>query len=297
MFYAHARSGRGRLLAAVASHVLMLAGLVALIACDALAVNGGGYLMVHFNPDIVYTPDYPDPGYYFDLFDVGCPGIAPDSCRQYVQWKECSYGGDFDPTYTADAIAINGNNPGMLLICAVFPDTTCVELDSAEFGITSVEGDITFVDYGVAGRSEMHSAGWPGAGEGLQVWFDVPETSHVIPLAWIALRPTADGRVHFGGSPWTGSVTFWLNDEVTSTACVDYPNAGCVLAGHNPDTGIPFSRACCIRSQCMLLGQDDCAAIGGYWSPTPGEYCDPNPCPPSEPSGSTWGALRALYRR
>jgi len=270
--------------------------LLTLASPGAAAKNGGSYLMVHFDHHIEYTPDYPDPEYYIDLFRESCPGIGADSCDHYLEYRDCHYGVDLNPTLMVEAAAIHNNPPEILWICAVLPDTCCAEIAAAEFGIAAIEGDVEFLDYGHAGSSQMHTPDWPAVGAGIRVWYDPPLSDHVVPLIWIALKPVADGRVTLGPAPWGVAARLWSADSQAATVVEDYPLAGCILPGYNADPEMPFARVCCVGGDCLLLAEEACHSLGGFWRPDLGRNCVPSPCPPSPASATSWGALKSIYR-
>jgi len=244
------------------------------------AVNAGGYLKVDFIPEIAFIPDPPYPGYYIDIYPLQCPGIGPDSCEVYRYYRDCSYGEGMDPTLPPPPEAAATDPPWINWICAVFPDTTCVEISRVDIGITRVQGNMTFVDYGHKGIDEATTEGWPGPGEGITIWFDPPLTSHVVPLLWISGYPAPEAKVYFGGKPGEDAPLFYGSNpnDPPEAAVEPFPISGWFLDGLNPDTShLPVMRVCCVGTECLIVTEQECSDMGGTWLPDE-LWCDPNPC-------------------
>jgi hypothetical protein len=52
---------------------------------------------------------------------------------------------------------------------------------------------------------------------------------------------------------------------------------------------------CCVCEECYITTQDECFEMGGEFHPE-WDTCDPNPCPASPTEGTSWGAIKAIYR-
>ena len=263
-----------------------------------MGVNEGGYLMCHADASIEYDPAYPTVDYYINLFPAGCPEISPDSCGYYRMLHDCHYGDELHPTLSNDSPSLFGQT-GLGWICAVFPDTTCVELHVVEFGMQFVEGAVEVFDWGHDALHAFPHVMWPGNVTGIRMVFDPPKTSHVIPLVWFAARTDAgNGRVWVGPYPEHGQVLFYAyGSDDPQRALRPYPSWGFNLAGSNPSITIhPFERVCCVGFLCSIAEEQDCQAMGGIWL----GYdirCDPNPCDLIVPHHrSSWGTIKSLYR-
>ena len=53
---------------------------------------------------------------------------------------------------------------------------------------------------------------------------------------------------------------------------------------------------CCAGADCYLTNEDECSFMGGEIFPD-WETCEPNPCPPTPVMESSWGKLKALFKR
>jgi hypothetical protein len=82
-------------------------------------------------------------------------------------------------------------------------------------------------------------------------------------------------------------------------AAFSAPNAECDqvgAAGIGCATCAPL-HVCCLASECQILTEADCAALGGDWIGDPlFQTCDPNPCPVPALDWS-WGRVKARFRR
>lgn len=59
----------------------------------------------------------------------------------------------------------------------------------------------------------------------------------------------------------------------------------------------PLLSACCFPDgTCDFVHEHDCVAAGGEWIP-PCVICDPNPCEPVPLEQTSWGTIKAKYRR
>ncbi|MBM3316552.1 MAG: hypothetical protein FJY75_01740 [Candidatus Eisenbacteria bacterium] len=74
------------------------------------------------------------------------------------------------------------------------------------------------------------------------------------------------------------------------------PNAECDYIGAR-QAACECLFVCCVGGTCQFLTVSECGALAGALVTDPAlQSCDPNPCPvPVEPT--TWGALKARYRR
>ena len=57
----------------------------------------------------------------------------------------------------------------------------------------------------------------------------------------------------------------------------------------------PSVGACCVGTECYLLGRAQCADEGGVYMGD-GATCSPSPCGPTPAKKSTWGRVKAFYR-
>ena len=271
---------------------------IAFSALADMSVNEGGYLMVHSDPSIVYDPSYPDPSYYMEQFPAGCPSISPDSCGYYRLVNDCHYGDELIPTLQSNNPPVFGQT-GVFWVCAVFPDTTCVDLHIVEFGMLLLEGQMELFDWGHDARYAYPHVRWPGKLTGIRLEFDPPRTSHVVPLVWMAARTHAgNGRAWLGPYPEHDEVHFYPNgSDDPAEALQPYPVWGFNLTGMNPTINLgPLERVCCVGFNCSIVGEADCQSLGGLWFGFDMQ-CDPNPCDIYVPTRETsWGQIRALYR-
>jgi hypothetical protein len=57
----------------------------------------------------------------------------------------------------------------------------------------------------------------------------------------------------------------------------------------------PLIRVCCLGCDCFLMTREECLAAGGEWHEE-WDDCDPNPCTGSPVEGTSWGAIKNIYR-
>lgn len=277
--------------------------LLASTPCGAMGSNEGGYLMIHCDPSIEYDPEYPDPSYYIDLFPASCPEISPDSCGYYRLMHDCHYGTALEPTLVMPHGQVSAGVTGIFWVCAVFPDTTCVDLHIVEFGIEYLEGGLEIIDWGHDGRYAYPHVDFPGDTTGIRIEFDPPRTSHVVPLIWFAAfgdyTTGANGRVWLGPYPIHGMVLFYRNGQDDYVQGLEpYPAAGLNMRGFNPRISeLPFERVCCFGYECSMSEELDCLSTGGIWIGWD-VGCDPNPCDFLVPARKqTWGRIKTIYRQ
>jgi hypothetical protein len=84
---------------------------------------------------------------------------------------------------------------------------------------------------------------------------------------------------------------------VTEVECADMMGA---YLGDGTDCGPPnpceYERfVCCVCEDCYIATEDECMDLGGEYHPE-WDTCDPNPCPASPTDGTSWGAIKSIYR-
>jgi len=279
------------------SAALVAVALLALLGAPVIRAwevnNENGLLQVHFDPEI--TRDLVSPPPDQDLFDafyntVGCPELEEgQECEDYRSWHDCGYGvgGVLNPTLPVDP-AYSINDPeNVMFVCAIFSDTTCVDIKEVTIGIPQTTGGIAdlLVHTGFPAGA-VYELEPPALGEadwGVHITFAEPLTSHVVPLFFISGRPFESGESKVGDHP-SGTSFFTDSNSQDIDVVDDYPIGGWGVDGYNGfwDVDPPLTFACCDPNtgECAMLTEDDCLSEGGDWHPE-WETCHVggNPCP------------------
>lgn len=272
--------------------VLCIFALLTLVfpnAAWSMGKNGGGALYLHFDDTIHFIPSDVPPNTYFDQFEDACPAIDPMQCQQAYLY-DCHYGADLDP----DLNPLFPTPRYIKWVCAVFPETTCVEIAEVYFEIGEITGNVDMFAWGTyhfeAGGAGQVIAipGGTGAfpsdtGSGVTLLFDPPLTSHVVPLCYIAGYPEPNGTTALGGEIYfkdgEGNITAHIYDPDCpyATAYWLVPGGG----GCNPSLGDdPYMHACCLDEGdlgCMMMSEEDCMLSEGVFL-ADYDTCEPNPC-------------------
>ena len=269
--------------------VLSVIALLALLAPNvawSMGKNGGGALYIHFDPTINFIPDDVPASVYFNQFSDACPAIDPADCELAYQ-TACHYGADCDP----DLNPMFPTPRYIKWICAVFPETTCVEIAEIFFEQGPITGTVDMFAWGTyhpeagaAGTAYGITSGdFPHTwGTNCHLFFDPPLTGHVVPICYIAGAPAPNGTTSIDLDPvWfkdaAGNQTFHVDDPDCPRATGFWliPGGG----GCNPSLGDdPYMHVCCFFSgHCEISNEEDCALSGGEWYPE-WDSCDPNPC-------------------
>jgi hypothetical protein len=245
--------------------------------------NGNALINVHFDPNTVFTIIDPRDEIELDWSEwsggIGCGEIEDDRCHEYYNdFPGCQYGGGLDPDI--DVVGPESTAPIKIMwVCAVFPDTTCVDVKEVQVSISHVSAqDMLLIDYGVPDDATVGlDREFPDFDTNFIIEFETPRTSHVVPVMWIAVLPNRSGQVFFDTMGIVDS-----NNEQTFSSFQFTPAAGLGMRGFNPTWpfAIPIERACCTpeTGECMISNIADCYAGGGDWQ---GDQvsCDGNPCP------------------
>src|SRR5690606_26100653 len=124
--------------------------------------NEGGVILLHRNPDVVYTSgvDY-------------CGQSDLLSCSDAVTRA------DVDDTVVLHVLAsfLSGTEPRMAGVC---------------FGVEYDESSVAIDDWGYCGDFELHQTAWPSSGSGICVtWFEA-QTAFLTEIGWLAAH-SVDG--------------------------------------------------------------------------------------------------------
>lgn len=265
-------------------------GMLALMlptAAWSMGKNGGGALYIHFDPSIQFIPDDVPAATYFNQFTDACPAIDPLNC-ELAYLTDCHYGADFDP----DLNPLFPTPRYIAWVCAVFPESTCVELSEVTFKIGEITGTVdmfawaTFhpeagsggLAYGVTTGNFPHDTG-----SEVTLYFDPPLTSHAVPLCYFAGAPIPNGTTALDGPITFKDAAGHETEHIYDPEC-PYATAFWLMPGGggcNPSLGDdPYMHACCLEDGdlgCVMMSEEDCAQYGGVFL-TDYDTCDPNPC-------------------
>ena len=275
--------------------VLMLTvavGLLALLlptAAWSMGKNGGGALYVHFDPTIQFIPDDVPAAIYFNQFSDACPAIPPGECEQAYNYG-CHYGADLDP----DLNPMFPTPRYIKWVCAVFPETTCVEIAEISLEIGEITGTVDMFAWGTyhaeegAAGTAYGLTGGTGVfphdtGSAVTLYFDPPLTSHAIPICYFSGAPQPNGTTALGGTITFKDAMGNVTEQIYDPDC-EYATAFWLIPGGggcNPSLGDdPYQHACCLEGRevaCEILSEGDCESYGGVWMPDY-DSCDPDPC-------------------
>jgi hypothetical protein len=145
--------------------------------------NYGGFLIVHSNPDLIYTTD--NDGY------CGQSGLT--SC--------------------ADAITSQmGPSIKIIHVLAAFPSESSPRVTGLTFGIDYDSTKISLEDYGSCGDFELPTTGWPAPGEGTAVTFAAAQTGLLTEVYWFAAYNLAPATLNLIPHPTQGG--YFADDHV-----------------------------------------------------------------------------------
>jgi hypothetical protein len=191
--------------------------------------NVGGVLVIHSNPDLVYSAgtDYGAESPYGCSNDIDCPNPAtPPDC-------------------TCGPIVASVPSPdpeGTAYVCWVYaafpiPDT-CPRVKGLTFGVTWDEPSaISVVAWDMQADLELPttSPAWPSVGSGTALTWAATQQSIFFQVYWFALYAYYDTTFELMAHPSQGG--FFGDDAVPShlQAVVDYGRLGIGVVGHVPD--------------------------------------------------------------
>lgn len=245
--------------------------------------NGNALINVHLDPQTSFIVVDPLNDIELDWSEwsggVDCGDIEDDRCHEYLNdYPSCQFGADL----VSDIQLVGPESAAptkIMWVCAVFPDTTCVDVKRVLFSISHVTtADLLLIDYGVPDDATVTiDRDFPDFETAFDITFDTPRTNHVVPVMWIAVLPNRSGHVFF--DPMN---IFDSNNNEVLTSSLLTPTAGFGMDGYNPTWpgGLPIERACCnpATGECTISSIADCSAAGSDWMGDE-TACDPNPCP------------------
>lgn len=270
--------------AAARRRIICLSSLIFLHSpvARSLGKNGGGALYFHFTDAIEFNAQDLAPEPYFAQFDEGCAPIDPSECGS-AYLTDCHYGRILEPNLGVP----EPEAAYVLWVCAVFPESTCVELARVHFEIASNIG-VALFDYGFlhpeAGVARASTSGtFPSADQsGITISFDPPLTSHVAPICYLIGTPEpAGGFTSLAPEMWFQDNDYRTNPPVSDPSCpcavAHWLRSG--YAGCNPSLGAhPNMHACCLMNEdCVIMNASDCERADGVWR-IGVDDCDPSPC-------------------
>ena len=151
-----------------------------LVFCAGTAAAGpteGGTLILHANPDLVYSPS---------LEYCGSSGI--ESCAEALTRVPA------DP----DAYTV-------FFALAAFPSASSPSLTGVTFGVQYDAQELLVADTGSCGEFEIHTDDWPQPGSGTAMTWFTPQRQHLVELQWFSAYVLSDAA----------STTFDLSEHPT----------------------------------------------------------------------------------
>ncbi|MEZ4655509.1 MAG: hypothetical protein R3E12_18450 [Candidatus Eisenbacteria bacterium] len=119
--------------------------------------NAGGTLVIHADPDVVYSPDIEYCGF----------GTLPASCAE-VNTR------------------VDGTATTTWHVFAAFPENSHPRLAGVAWGVTYDPDRVVVADWGGCGDFELPNSGWPAPGEGTAVTWGVAQTATFTEIYWFA---------------------------------------------------------------------------------------------------------------
>lgn len=250
--------------------LLMALAVLALFGGAASAsFNEGGTIFLH-DPGVLYTTD---------IEDYCGQGVAPASCEA----------ADVEVPATAEYHVVK--------MYAAFPEGATPRLKGISFGVYYDPAEILILGGAPcpAGTFELPDTGWPAAGTGNSLVWDMTITEMMPELYWFygyaayapglfTLGPDAFGFGEFGDDSLPP-----LTDPIAGFGSLGFGIPGLAACpGAVPEPG-----ACCDElGNCTFVLETECpGTFLGVGIP-----CDPNPCPPVPTEESTWGQIKNSYR-
>lgn len=225
---------------------------VALLPDPACAgANRGGVLLLHAQPEIVYTTTDAD----------HCDLSLPSDCAS----AETELG--------IDRVTI-------VSVLAAFDAAANPRLSGLTFGLRYPEG-VAIVAHGACGDFELCQPGWPRSGYGTALSFNAPRTGMLEQVYWLAIGVEDVGlsSVELIAHPMQGAS--FADDTIPARLdpITDFGSLGIGALGYAPCPGeYKQAGACCLLDgNCFVLTEDACAARQGYYSGHESE-CAPQLC-------------------
>ncbi len=218
--------------------------------------NFGGTLILHSNPNLVYT----------DGLSAYCGQSELSNCEDAVT-------------------RIDGGDPRVIHVLAAFPVGSEPRLSGIVFGI-EYGPCVLLESWSGCGNFELPTNAWPASGEGTAVTWNAPRTERVTEVYWFAAYASNGSVDAMTLIPHPIQGALFADDSVP--AMLDDITALGRL-GFNQDGDLPCppdlttAGACCFYDgHCSFLTPERCSTLGGTHQGE-GIACDPNPCPPGPP--------------
>ncbi len=221
--------------------------------CADGGINGGGTLIVHADPGVVYSQG-----------STYCEAPAIVECDQATT-----------ETFVSDTQVLH--------VLAAFSPASSPRMAGITFGVS--QGEDVFVEgWGSCADFEVGSSGWPlESGSGVNLAWNEARTELLVPVYWFAARGSVDQAGEFSLVPHPTQGAFFFDDSVPSLAdpITELGSFGFFTSGSAPcPVPVPGSGACCLGSEtCEVRLPQDCTESGGIFQGT-GISCEPNPCAP-----------------
>ncbi|MBU1700161.1 MAG: T9SS type A sorting domain-containing protein [Candidatus Eisenbacteria bacterium] len=186
--------------------------LVFWIGSSVAGPNAGGVLVVHHDPELVYTA-----------------GV----CDSLVVPSDCT---ELNPTAAADG------SPQLWFVLAAFPDSLANRFSTVVFGLGDY--DDTDLVIGAAGPCatfgtplEIPSPGWPGPNSGTAVsWAPACGSGGLVPVYWFVTYAYAQGSIPLGD--------YYPNQSSAFVSCGSLPEEDTVSAFATMGFGTPGENQC-----------------------------------------------------
>ncbi|MEZ4648231.1 MAG: hypothetical protein R3E97_05480 [Candidatus Eisenbacteria bacterium] len=210
--------------------------------------NRGGTLVLHLDPDFVYSGGgLPD-----------CESAGLQSCGDVVARADVE-------------------GPVLIYALALFPEGASPRLTGVTFGI-DFPSCVQLLEWSTCADFEIADPDWPTPGSGTAVAWTTPQTTLAVPVYQFAASGYAAEPGELAITPHQDQGTWFADDSVP--AILD-PIEGLGSFGFFRSGVVPCPHvgACCFRDgTCRVVTASDCDAVGGE-SFELDMSCSPNPCP------------------
>ncbi|MBU1698628.1 MAG: T9SS type A sorting domain-containing protein [Candidatus Eisenbacteria bacterium] len=192
--------------------VIVLLVLCAFVSSSFAGINEGGVLVVHHDPQLVYSA----------------------SCGDLTLPGDCS---QLNPTAAADG------TPQKWFVIAAFPDDVSDRLNTITFGLGQYDPeDLAMGSWGpcdiIGSPLEVATADWPDPGEGTAVsWAPDCLGGEMVPVYWFLTYAYSNGTIPLTAHSVHGGFFVECSASPQSDGITDYGTMGFGMAGSNPCPG------------------------------------------------------------
>ncbi|MBU1701644.1 MAG: S8 family serine peptidase [Candidatus Eisenbacteria bacterium] len=192
--------------------VTVLFALCAFVSSAFAGINEGGVLVVHHDPQLVYSA----------------------SCGDLTLPGDCS---QLNPTAAADG------TPQKWFVIAAFPDDVSDRLNTFTFGLGQYDPEnLAMGSWGpcdiIGSPLEVATANWPDPGEGTAVsWAPDCLGGEMVPVYWFLTYAYSNGTIPLTAHSVQGGAFVDCTQTAGTDAIMDYGVMGFGVAGNNPCPG------------------------------------------------------------